>query len=115
MRGSDGKVPYERIKGKRPTVLGIEFGEKVMYKLKLGSKKEKINARWDYGIFVGINKKSNTILVATKDRIISVRSVKRIPISLRWTLDCVDWVRWAPWNHYHEDELADGDVPEGVP
>ena len=115
MRGSDGKVPYERIKGKRPTVLGIEFGEKVMYKIRLGSKKEKINARWDYGIFVGIRRKSSEITVATKDRILFVRSVKRIPEQQRWTKDSVDWVRWAPWNHYAEDELADGDVPEGVP
>ena len=28
--GKDGKVGYERIKGKKPTVLGLEFGEKVM-------------------------------------------------------------------------------------
>ena len=33
LRGHDGKVPYERLKGKQPTVLGVEFGEKVMYKL----------------------------------------------------------------------------------
>ena len=31
-QGTDGKVPYERIKGKRPTVLGVEFGEKVFWK-----------------------------------------------------------------------------------
>ena len=29
--GSDGKVPYERARGKKPTVLGIEFGEKVLF------------------------------------------------------------------------------------
>ncbi len=27
--GQDGKVAYERIKGKEPIVLGISFGEKV--------------------------------------------------------------------------------------
>ena len=31
-QGEDGKVPYERIKGKKPTILGLEFGEKVLYK-----------------------------------------------------------------------------------
>ena len=30
--GSDGKVAYERIKGKRLWILGLEFGEKVLYK-----------------------------------------------------------------------------------
>ncbi len=32
--GKDGKVGYERIKGKKPTVLGLEFGEKIFYKVK---------------------------------------------------------------------------------
>ena len=43
--GLDGKVPYQRARGKRPTVLGLEFGEKVLFKLKLGAKMEKINPR----------------------------------------------------------------------
>ena len=34
-QGTDGKVAYERIKGKKPSILGIEFGEKVLYKKKL--------------------------------------------------------------------------------
>ena len=40
--GSDGKVAYERIKGKKPTILGNSFGEKVLFKLRTGSKMEKI-------------------------------------------------------------------------
>ena len=40
--GDDGKVPYERVKGKAPTVMRIEFGEKVMYRLKKGPKMEKL-------------------------------------------------------------------------
>ena len=51
-QGTDGKVAYERMKGHKPTVLGIEFGEKIIYKLKHTKKLQKINARWDLGIFV---------------------------------------------------------------
>ena len=115
VRGSDGKVVYERIKGKEPTVLGVEFGEKVLYKVKLGSKLEKINPRWEYGIFVGVRRRSNEIQVATKEGIVSVRSVRRIPVEKRWCEDCVDWIRWAPWHRYKDARDADGDVPEGVP
>ena len=79
-RGSDGKVAYERIRGKKPTILGIEFGEKVLFKRHLGSKMEKINARWEEGIFVGVRRKSNELWIATKDGISSVRSVRRILI-----------------------------------
>ena len=41
LRGKDGKVPYERLKGKTPTVLGIEFGEKVLFKKKRGDRTKK--------------------------------------------------------------------------
>ncbi len=30
--GKDGTVAYDRAKGKKPTVLGVEFGEKLLYK-----------------------------------------------------------------------------------
>ena len=46
-QGEDGKVPYERIKGKKPTVLGIEFGEKLLFKKKKGLKMEKPSPRWE--------------------------------------------------------------------
>ena len=45
MVGADGKSVYERLKGKAPSVLGVEFGEKVMYKKRRGAKFEKINPR----------------------------------------------------------------------
>ena len=41
-QGEDGKVPYERIRGKKPTILGLEFGEKLLYKIRRGPKLEKI-------------------------------------------------------------------------
>ena len=78
------------------------------------AKMEKINARWEYGIFVGIKEVSNEVMVATKEGILHCRSVKRIPIRDRWTKDSVDWIRWAPWNRYKDAEDADGDVPDGV-
>ena len=45
--GKDGKTAYERTKGKRSTVLGLEFGEKVLYKLKPEGKAAKIRSRWN--------------------------------------------------------------------
>ena len=33
----------------------------------------------------------------------------------RWGEDCVNWVKWAPWNRYKDARDADGDLPEGVP
>ena len=35
--GKDGKVAYDRAKGKKPTVLGVEFGEKTLVQSKANS------------------------------------------------------------------------------
>ena len=113
--GKDGKVAYERVKGKKPTVLGIEFGEKLLYKVKPVQKMEKINARWEHGIFVGIKRRSGEVWIAIKDKIVSARSVRRIPVEHRWGEDCVKWVTRTPWNRYKDAVDADGDLPEGVP
>eukprot|EP00973_Karenia_brevis_P034012 4693077-Karenia_brevis.AAC.1 len=58
-RGEDGKVPYERVKGKKPTVVGIEFGEKVLYRRPTGAKMEKLKSKFECGVVVGVNRRSN--------------------------------------------------------
>ena len=110
--GKDGKTSYERTKGKKATVLGVEFGEKLFWKKKAGQKMEKINARWEYGIFVGVKRASGEVWVATPDGIRKARSVKRIPKEQRWGPDCVKWVKHAPWNRYPGAADADGEIPE---
>ena len=45
----------------------IEFGERVLYKIKITSKLEKINARWEHGIFVGIRRRSNELMVSDRE------------------------------------------------
>ena len=79
-KGSDGKVPLERLRGKSVTVKGLEFGEKVLYRLKPkstqeGSFLEKLNKRFDFGIFVGVRRVSREAVIATKRRN-SVRKVR---------------------------------------
>jgi len=111
--GKDGKTAYERSRGKKPTVLGVEFGEKLLWMKRTKEKMEKINPRWEYGIFIGVRRRSGEVFVATKEgEIKRVRSVRRIPEEQRWGLDCVNWVKGVPWNFGKGDENADGDIPE---
>ena len=67
--GKDGKVAYDRAKGKKPTVLGVEFGERLLYKVKPTAKLEKINSRWEFGIFVGVRRRSGEVWVAVKGKV----------------------------------------------
>ena len=110
--GRDGKTAYERSKGKLGRVLGVEFGEKLMYKVKPKDKMEKINPRWEYGVFVGVRRESGEVWVATKEGMEKARSVRRIPVADRWGPDCVNWVKNVPWNRGKGNGEPDGDIPE---
>ena len=67
--GKDGKVAYDRARGKKPTVLGVEWGKKLLYKVKPTAKLEKINSRWEFGIFVGVRRRSGEVWIAVKARL----------------------------------------------
>jgi hypothetical protein len=95
-KGTDGKVAYERVKGKRPTVLGVEFGEKVFWKRRLGNVKQKLNSRWEKGIFVGVSRSSHEALVVNEEGMVQARDIIRLPFEQRWSEDSVKWVRWVP-------------------
>ena len=82
--GKDCKVAFDRAEGKKPTALGVEFGEKLLYKVKPTNKMEKINARWEHGFLVGVRRRSGELWVAVKDKVLSVKTVRRIPVEQRW-------------------------------
>ena len=90
--GKDGKVAYDRAKGKKPTVLGVVFGEKLLYKVRPTAKLEKINSRREFGIFVGVRRRSGEVWFAVKGKVLSARSLRRIPVEHRWGEDCLSWV-----------------------
>ena len=54
-RGTDGRTPYERARGRPFSTRLAEFGEYVKYKIrqKPGIESSNLNARWSFGIFFG--------------------------------------------------------------
>ena len=110
--GKDGKTAYERNKGKKGEVLAVEFGEKLLWKVRPKNKMEKLNARWEYGVFVGVKGVSGEIWVATKEGVRAVRSVRRIAAEERWKPENKDWVKHVPWNKEGGDPEADGEIPD---
>ena len=113
--GKDGKTAAERCKGKRATVVGLEFGEKVLWKKVGGSRAEKFRGRWEYGIFIGVRRRSGEFWVADKDgKVQAIRSVRRLAVEERWGKDNRRWVKGVPWNRYKGDEYQDGEIPKGV-
>ena len=112
-KGEDGKVAFERARGKVPSVLGVEFGEKVLLWRGHGAKMEKILPRWSHGIFVGVKRKSGELMLARPEGVHFARSARRVPLDQRWGEDNVNWVCWAPWRRYKDAPDGDGEVPDG--
>ena len=52
--GRGGKTPYKRLKGKGARVLGVEFWEKVMWKMRTTGPLRKIEEQWKFGILIGV-------------------------------------------------------------
>jgi hypothetical protein len=111
--GVDGKTGYERVKGKKANVLGIEFGEKLLWKVRRKNKMAKLDPRWEEGVFVGVRRRSGEVWIATANGLKSARSVKRLPMETRWSPENIEMVKFVPWNRYKEDQGADGEIPGG--
>ena len=95
-------------------VLGLEFGEMVMCRRRRGAKLEELNPRFERGVFVGVRRKSNEVMVADPSGIHFVRDVRRLPKEKRWVKECLTFVRWAPWRRSEDALDGEGEVPEGV-
>ena len=67
--GKDGKTSHERLKGKKATLLGIEFGEGVLFRRKPGQPKlAKLSSLWEEGIYLGHRAASGESVVGERDR-----------------------------------------------
>jgi hypothetical protein len=88
VRGSDGITPWTRVRGRAFAQQMVGFGESVLYKYPSKGPKHapdgNIGALGADGIFLGYSRSSNTFVVATKDGIVTARSITRKPESDRW-------------------------------
>ena len=110
--GKDGRTAWERSRGKRGMVMAVEFGERVLWRVRPSGKLVKMSPRWEEGVFVGVKANSGEVWIATKERLQTVRAIRRLPAEQRWAASNRDFVRHVPWNRAGDDPDADGDMPE---
>ena len=106
----DGKTAYERMKGKRATVLGVEFGQTIMWKQKPIGVLRKLETQWKFGIFICIKRSSGEFLIADeRGEMKCARTVRRVPLQSRLIVENLEWVKFTPWNLGSSDPLAEGE------
>ena len=104
--GPDGKTSYEIIKGKKYNKGMVEFGEKVFFRRGKLSK-NKLEARWEEGIFLGNDWRTGAAHVGASEGVIEAHGLRRVSLEARWNADLAKAVQGFPWR---PKNLVEGEV-----
>ena len=97
-RGADGRTPYERSTGKTWKQCLPEFGETVLYQpLKGEHSASKLDARFEDGVFLGIQEGSAMKYIGTAKGVVRAWTIKRRPESERFEAEVFDSMVGVPW------------------
>ena len=101
-RGSDGRTPWQRIKGRAFNQTMYEFGEMIMYKYPTKGPAHhpdaNMGSRLGGGVFLGYKRDSNQYLVGVDTGVTSARSILRNPQADRWPETAITSVKATPWS-----------------
>jgi hypothetical protein len=99
--GHDGKIAHEMLKGKRATMIGLEFGEGVLFRKKqVREKLAKMECIWEHGIYLGH-------IVGTVDNVYKIRTVQRKLRGDKWLPENTKMVSGVQWRVSHDDPEQD--------
>ena len=105
----DGKTSYERMKGKKSQMHGMEFGEGIMFKRKPKDRSlAKLTSMWEDGVYLGIKALSGEVIVSTDKGVFKTRTATRKPLEERWDVKNAERIGGTPWRMSSEDEEMDG-------
>ncbi len=110
----DGRTAFERLRGKRARTNAIPIGEKILYQpVRHQTKREKLDSRWEYGIYVGFVMQSMEALVAGSRGVVKARNVRRLSEDQRRDKDMLEEMKGTPWEP--RGERGKGDIPVDIP
>ena len=96
--GRDGKTAYERSKGKKSKMMGLEFGERVHWKRKVADAGReqrqalgKLDSLWSEGVYLGVKATTGEIIVGDAEGVWRTRTVRRMPWEERWQREGRRW------------------------
>ena len=102
--GTDGRVPYQRLRGRKMQPEPVEYGESVMCLPLTNFDLGNAEARWIPGVFIGMKLNSGEKVVATENGIIKVRSIRRRLKFERWNIEEHQWINKFPWRPYSNSQ-----------
>ena len=96
-KGRDGKTPLERMHGKKPTQEFVPFREKVLARQITTEQRNRMNPRYQYGVWLGMRNKSAECFNGNADGVFRAREIGRLQPQDRWDTEAVNSVIGVPW------------------
>ena len=95
--GRDGRTPFDRLHGKKPTQEFVPFGEKVLARPIASEPLNRMNPRYRFGVWLGVRNNSAECHVATAECLFRWREVRRIEQQDRWDTEAINSVIGVLW------------------
>ena len=96
-KGRDGKTPFERLHGKKPTQEFVPFGEKVLARQVTTQPRNRMNPRYQYGVWLRMRNNSAECFIWNADGVFRAREIRRLEPQDRWDTRAVHSVIGVPW------------------
>ena len=96
-KGRDGKTPFVRLYGKKPTQEFVPFGEKVLARQINTEPRNRMNPRNQYGILLGMRNNSAECFIGNADGVFRAREIRRLEPLDRWDTRAIHSVIGVPW------------------
>ena len=78
-KGRDGRTPFERLHGKKPTQGFVPFGERVLARpISSSELLNRMFPRYKFGVWLGVRNNSAKCIVGTAEGVFRAREIMRI-------------------------------------
>ena len=97
-KGRDGKTPFERMHGKKPTQEFVPFGEKVLARKITTEPRNRMNPRYKYGVWLGMRYNCEECSIGNADDgVFRAREIWRLEPQDGWETEAINGVIGVPW------------------
>ena len=96
-KGRDGKTPFERLHGKKPTQEFVPSGEKVLAKQIITDPMIRMNPRYKFGIQLGMRNKIAECFIGNADGVFRAHEIRRLELQSSWDKEAINSVIGVLW------------------
>jgi len=95
--GKDGRTAFERRSGRKWKKALPTFGECIWWMRPESKGEQKLETRWENGVYLGVRTESGEIIVGNQEGVVKVRTFAVRPRGEQWILEELTQLKGTPW------------------